>query len=277
PREDEFPGTERHEGRASPDQPLPSQSPSRPTWRREPERATRRPGTPPPSARPASRSPFGAPDAQRERHQPPPPQRAERYDDYDERSEYDPHYGEPRRPAPPQRRYEEEFDDGHYAPREQHREPMIGVDIGVPAPARRIRTDPAAQTRSAVVAIVAIGAILGVIFLAFLISNLGDDDPVDPGIGGDDTSTGGEGTVPAATTNEPTSTAEGGIPRGIVPDVVGLDIAVARAQVEAAGYVVNEVPGPSAAPEGEVFGQVPVGNTHHPEGDTVTLAVSEGS
>ena len=58
-------------------------------------------------------------------------------------------------------------------PRDPDWEPVIGVDIGVPNPARRIKTDPAAQTRSAVVAIVAVGVVLGAVLLALLISNLG--------------------------------------------------------------------------------------------------------
>src|SRR3990172_3331857 len=38
-------------------------------------------------------------------------------------------------------------------------EPTIGIDIGVPSPTRRIKTDPASQTRSLIVLVVAIGAI----------------------------------------------------------------------------------------------------------------------
>jgi hypothetical protein len=51
------------------------------------------------------------------------------------------------------------------------------VDIGVPAPARRLKTDPAAQARSMTVLVVAIGAIAGVVLLAFAISRLGGDNP----------------------------------------------------------------------------------------------------
>jgi len=311
PREDQYPGARRSEARASPESPLPAHSPSRPTWRREPERADIRRPVPPPTRTP--RQPFGAAP---QRPAPPPredyyegphdpyfeQQRQERYrqerqyqeDDYPEQRYQQPprrfedawayqqperrqepirhdtlplteeRYDNPR-PMPPRARpYEEE----PYDPSE----PMIGVDIGVPAPTRRIRTDPAAQTRTLVVAIVAIAAVVGVILLALLIANLGSDDSPPPDtLGGDD-----EASAAVTNTPVPTETGSGGPVRGIVPDVVGLDIAVARAQVEAAGYVVNEVRGPNAAPVGEVFGQVPVGNTRHPEGETVTLAVSEG-
>ena len=52
-------------------------------------------------------------------------------------------------------------------------EPTIGVDIGIPAPARRIKTDPAAQARSMTVLIVAATAIIAVVVLAVAISRLG--------------------------------------------------------------------------------------------------------
>jgi transcriptional regulator with XRE-family HTH domain len=280
PREDDFPGARRNEGRASPERPLPSQSPSRPSWRREPESAEpRRAAAPPPPSRYEERryeEDYGEDDEREYRPQRRPPERyeEERYEDDDryERPAPRPQRPEPRgerfeaprRPVPPQR-YERE-------------EPMIGVDIGVPAPSRRIRTDPAAQTRTAVVAIVAIGAILGVILLAFVISNLGSDSSESPSgdANGDETATGADGTTTTATAAGTTPAGESGVPRGIVPDVVGLDIAVARAQVEAAGYVVNEARGPSPAPVDEVIGQVPVGDTQYEEGQTVTLAVSDG-
>lgn len=308
PREDQYPGSRRSEARASPENPLPAHSPSRPSWRREPERADVRRPVPPPTRAP--RQPFGAPPPR----QPTPPreeyynephdpyfeqQRHRQQRQYEEQEHLEQRYQQEQRRFEEERAYQQErrqqpirhdtlplVEERYDHPRPQVRrptdpydeepydpsEPVIGVDIGVPAPTRRIRTDPAAQTRTAVVAIVAVAAVVAVILLALLISNLGGDDTPAP------EDTGGDDAAAAVVTPTPESaeTSEGGVVRGIVPDVVGLDIAVARAQVEAAGYVVNEVRGPNAAPVNEVFGQVPVGNTHHPEGETVTLAVSEG-
>src|SRR5690349_9201468 len=67
-------------------------------------------------------------------------------------------------------------------PDADYSEPVIGVDIGVPPPSRRLNTDPAAQTRSVVIAVVAIGAVLAVVLLALLISNLGGSGSATPGI-----------------------------------------------------------------------------------------------
>ncbi|MGH2634160.1 MAG: helix-turn-helix domain-containing protein, partial [Tepidiformaceae bacterium] len=66
--------------------------------------------------------------------------------------------------------------------RERPLEPMIGVDIGVPAPARRIKTDPAAQQRSMLIGAVAVGVVLVVIVFAYLLSSLGggSNSPASP-------------------------------------------------------------------------------------------------
>ena len=156
-------------------------------------------------------------------------------------------------------------------------EPMIGVDIGVPAPARRINTNPAAQTRSAVVAIAAIGGIIAVILLAYVISNLGGDSSADAGAGATTTTTTGTSTgtsTRAAASGPDISGIE--ITRGVVPAVQGETIAVARAAVEAAGYKVNEVRGSNTSPAGTVYDQSPAEGTTHPVGSVVTLAVSDG-
>jgi transcriptional regulator with XRE-family HTH domain len=168
-----------------------------------------------------------------------------------------------RRPQPPQ--------GGGYRPNGSG-EPMIGVDIGVPVPARRMKSDPAAQARAATVAIVAIGVIVGVLLLAFIISRLGDDaggqgGPLD---GGQATSTTG-GSGQAA----PTRTAQAARP-GTVPDVIGKSSSVARDEITAAGYKVSELPQASSQPRGIVIEQAPAGETALDTGQTVIIVVSQG-
>ncbi|WP_322797027.1 helix-turn-helix domain-containing protein [Tepidiforma sp.] len=151
-------------------------------------------------------------------------------------------------------------------------EPVIGVDIGVPSPARRLNTDPAAQTRSAVVAIVAIVAILGVVFLAWLLANLaGDDESVPPGQLG----TGGSPTTAA---NEPTPVTRSGLPvtPGLVPDVRGVQEAIAVAAIREAGFepLIQRVR--SNQPAGVVIDQSPAPEVEMAQGSRVQIVVSEG-
>ena len=160
-------------------------------------------------------------------------------------------------------------------------EPVIGVDIGVPAPARRIKPDPAAQARSVLVAVVAIGGILAVILLAFVISNLGGDNSAD--LSGAAAAGGTTTTAAGSTAGTGTATANSGpdisgiaVTRGVVPDVQGETIAVARAAVEAAGFKVNEIRGRNTSAAGTVYDQSPAAGTNQPAGSVVTLAVSDG-
>src|SRR3970040_2385807 len=101
-----------------------------------------------------------------------------------------------------------------------YHEPTIGIDIGVPVPARRLQTNPASQARSVTVAIVAVVGILAVVLLAFFISRLAGDDNEAPG--------GGPAPpgplTPAAESPEATSTPAAGssglaVTPGVVPDV----------------------------------------------------------
>ena len=151
---------------------------------------------------------------------------------------------------------------------------MIGVDIGVPKPSNRIKTDPAAQTRSAVIAIVAIGAIVAVVLMAFLISNLGGDS-TPPGATSAD----------SATVKNPTPlpTQAGQLPpsglqttKGIVPAVEGKTAAVAKAAIQEAGYVVVEKSQKSHEPKGTVITQSPAADVPWAAGMAVTIVVSEG-
>jgi transcriptional regulator with XRE-family HTH domain len=155
-------------------------------------------------------------------------------------------------------------------------EPVIGVDIGVTRPSRRLNGDPAAQTRTALVAIVAIGAIVLVLGLAWFISNLGGDapgaGPVQQPIGD------ASGVTPIATTpSAPTGTSGLNVTRGVVPDVTGETAAVALLAIAEAGLVADQSTDPSdTVPEGSVIGQSPAPGTVRDEGLTVFIVVSTG-
>jgi serine/threonine-protein kinase len=65
--------------------------------------------------------------------------------------------------------------------------------------------------------------------------------------------------------------------RTTVPDVIGMTLAQATADLQAAGLGVASVSGPSSTvPTGEVFSQSPAGGSFVPAGSTVTLDVSSG-
>ena len=160
-------------------------------------------------------------------------------------------------------------------------EPVIGVDIGVPTPANRIKTDPAAQTRSLVVAIVAIGAILTVVVLAYLLSNLGGDETPPGSQSPDATATTGtgDGTTPADSGDGETpagGTSGLDVTPGIVPDVTFQTEEVARLALAEAGYVVTEQRVAHSEPAGTVFDQSPAPDIELPVGSTVAIVISEG-
>ncbi len=174
------------------------------------------------------------------------------------------------RPAPMQTRRQE--------PAETY-EPVIGVDIGVSSPARRIKTDPAAQTRSMVIAIVAIAAVIGVVLLAYIISSLGGDDTT-PGTGstpdasgGQTTTTAGGDTTPATGDDHPSGL---DVTPGIVPDLIGVQEDVARRAIGEAGYVVSEFREPNSQPKGMVINQSPAPDVEYASGSTVRIVISEG-
>lgn len=170
------------------------------------------------------------------------------------------------RPDPAQRR------DARPAANDPGWEPTIGIDIGVPVPSRRIRTDPAAQTRTAAVAIVAVGAILAVIVLAFVISKMGGGDG-NGGLGDD-----GTGTEPTATTGTtPEATQDTGTTTlGTVPSVVGMTQEEAETVIEESGFTTTVIREPNIAPEGQVVDQGPVAGSALSPGGTVIITVSEG-
>ncbi len=149
-------------------------------------------------------------------------------------------------------------------------EPVIGIDIGVPVPARRINTDPAAQARTATVAFVAIAVVAAVLLFAFLISRLADDGTSMPPGGSGDQS---DQDSPTAVT-EPTTA---GNITGFVPSVVGMEATEARTELEGAGYRVAELSESSTQPEGIVVDQSPAPEASLAPGSTVTIVVSTGS
>ncbi len=175
----------------------------------------------------------------------------------------------PGRPTPLQQR--------RPAPAESY-EPVIGVDIGVPSPARRIKTDPAAQTRSMVIAIVAVAAVIAVVLLAYIISNLGGDDAT-PGI---DATPTGSADVTGGTDGDETPASNGpqasglDVTPGIVPDLIGVQVEVARLAIVEAGYVVQELSEPNSQPKGTVINQSPAPEVEYAAGSTVRIVVSEG-
>ena len=166
-------------------------------------------------------------------------------------------------------------------------EPMIGVDIGVPAPARRIKTDPAAQTRSVVIAVVAVAVVVAVVLVAYLLSSLGGGSP---GAGPTPATNGSLAGPAEATAAAAAATAQGASPAaspsaaashpaaatGIVPNVIGMTAAQARAALTAAGFKVNELPQTNNATKGTVFSQAPAPNVQFSPGLTVTIATSTG-
>jgi len=151
-------------------------------------------------------------------------------------------------------------------------EPVIGIDIGVPNPANRIKTDPAAQTRSVVVAIVALGVIVGAVLVAILISGAGDADPP-PGTGIESTRAAGSEQATNTTTADTTAVS---VTPGVVPTLIGLPEAQAKQLLTAAGYRVIEIRDKNAADKGIVFDQSAPPGSELPQGQAVTIAISEG-
>jgi len=159
---------------------------------------------------------------------------------------------------------------------DQPYEPTIGIDIGVPVPARRIQPDPAAQTRTMVVAVVAIVAIALVLFVALIISRLGGGSTSDsPGIT-DPASVTDQTPEPAATNDDSVAPSGLATTPGVVPDVEGQPQEVAIAAIREAGFEPNITSSPDDAPAGTVLTQSPGPGVEQAAGSKVTIVVSEG-
>ena len=151
-------------------------------------------------------------------------------------------------------------------------EPIIGIDIGVPSPANRIKTDPAAQTRSVVVAIAALGVILGAVLVAILISNLGGGEEPPPGTGIDSTRAAGDGLATSTSAAGATAATE----PGLVPNLLGLPEAQAKQILTTAGYQVSELREKDSTDKGLVFDQSPAPGVRLAPGQAVRIVISEG-
>ena len=150
-------------------------------------------------------------------------------------------------------------------------EPMIGVDIGVAIPNRRIGGGSPSFARTGVIAAVAVGVTALVIMAAVLIANLG-----------------GNGSEPAPTpapaftpTPEPEEEVTDGsgleVERGVVPNVIGQTEEVAISAMEEAGFEVKVVRERNEQhPRGTVVDQAPIAGVEKDPGGEVTIAVSEG-
>jgi len=165
------------------------------------------------------------------------------------------------------------------AQRQAPSEPVIGIDFGVPSPARRIQPDPAVQARSLTVLVVAVAGILAVVLLAMLISRLGGGSSP----GADSGSLAGSATRTAAATaaNGSAATQPAGgnlpdVPRGIVPNVTGVQVATARLTIQAAGYTLRESTQKDSAARGLILQQAPAAGITLAEGSEVFVIVSGG-
>jgi cytoskeletal protein RodZ len=259
--DDEPPSYQREPQRASPENPISATSASRPAWRR------------PQAARPAATQRRETVGQAHPRAAEP---RIGNDDGYDEEDAYD-RNPRPRarqmRPAEPPRRTREPEPRRQEAPRE----PMIGVDIGVPAPARRIKTDPAAQTRTMAVVAVAIGAIIAVIVVALLLSRAGGSAAgVDTTPRASDTqSVAGAAVITGANTATSSTTAAPGASVK-VPDVINLQQAQAEQAIRDAGLKVSTLTQSATQPKGTVTDQAPAAGSDALADDTVHLVVSSG-
>ncbi len=147
-------------------------------------------------------------------------------------------------------------------------EPTIGVDIGVPAPSRRINPSPANQTRTVAILGIAAAAIIAVVLLAVLVSNLGSSDG--NAIPGSPTPEGGA-------TATPTTSTAAGAQAGVVPAVEGKPAAEAKSAIQGAGLVVRETRQQNATvAKGSVISQAPAGGVKLLAGQTVNIVVSDG-
>ncbi|HEX6031594.1 MAG TPA: helix-turn-helix domain-containing protein [Tepidiformaceae bacterium] len=153
-------------------------------------------------------------------------------------------------------------------------EPTIGVDVGVPAPARRIKTDPAAQARSMTVLVVAVAAIVAVVLMALAISRLGGGTQ---GAATNETPT----TDTGAGATETTTVVVGGatVTPGVMPNVEGLTEGAAKELIISAGAQQNAISVTTqrnAASQGTVYDQFPKAGAPIEEGQQVIIAVSQG-
>ncbi len=151
-------------------------------------------------------------------------------------------------------------------------EPTIGIDIAMDASKPVLNPTASGSARAALVLALASIVIGVVLALAWLISRTGED-VVPPG-------TIDSSPVPGSTTASETAspTASGPVvPRGVVPDVVGLPAEDAVARIMAAGYESSvQLESSVRVARGNVTDQAPVAGTQLSERQVVTILVSDG-
>lgn len=154
-------------------------------------------------------------------------------------------------------------------------EPMIGVDIGVPAPARRLNPSGPSQARTITVVALACGGVVAVVLLALLISNLGGNSG---GSGGEPGTTTQRTATPRAAQTPTAGASSGGIPviKGVVPDVINKNVDAAKDAIIQAGFQPLERHEANKAARNTVIDQAPGSNTDLAEGGTVIIVVSDG-
>ncbi len=149
-------------------------------------------------------------------------------------------------------------------------EPMIGVDIGVPR--RPVEVGSAVPARTAIAAVAAIAITLFVLGLAFIIAQVGGGDGAPPAPTATATQTEdspGENRTPGATSGLE-------VTPGVVPNVIGQPVEVARLAITEAGFVPSERVELSDRPAGIVIDQGPAPGVRGEPGDTVFIVVSGG-
>jgi hypothetical protein len=155
-------------------------------------------------------------------------------------------------------------------------EPMIGVDIGIPAPSRRINPSPQTQTRSLTVLAVAGVAVILILVLAFVISRLGGGSDSPGAEAATGTGTPGATVTGTAGTAQATATSGIEIAPGIVPDLRGITADRARLAVQEGGWKINELHQKSTVQKNNVIEQSPVPGAQWPEGSIISLVISDG-
>ncbi len=186
---------------------------------------------------------------------------------------------EPLRPTPPSHG---EYEIGGTMPAPPPppvaREPMIGVDIGVPVPARNLNSDPAAQRRNLTVIGVAVTVIFSVIALALIISRMGGASDTPEATPTSEASIGQtNGTTAAGATGSTTPTSGIAVQPGIIPAVENLNIVQARLAIAEAGYKIREIieEGCSGT-KGTVTEQAPTAGAEREAGAQVIVSVCSG-
>lgn len=164
------------------------------------------------------------------------------------------------------------------APAPAAREPMIGVDIGVPVPARNLNNDPAAQRRNLTVIGIAVAVIFGVVALAIIISRAGAGSNPPTATPTSQASIGQtSGTTPPGAAGSTTPTSGIAVRPGIVPAVEGLNIVQARLAIAEAGYKIREITADGCpGTKGTVTDQAPDAGSERAAGAQVIVSVCSG-